>query len=221
MSNPEAISEDFNLSKFLKARELTIKAVETIANRIEVGMTEEDGFKVIDSVLSELGAEKKWHPHKFRIGINTTKAFKEVSEPDVKLKENDIFFIDIGPVFDGYEGDFGKTFTVGSNSRYLEITKHVEQIFLKANEYWFNENPTGVELYDFLEKTAKELGYILNTAMNGHRLSDFPHAIYHRGKLQDFQSVPMENLWVLEVLIIRAFENYGAFYEDIIKKPTY
>ena len=167
-----------------------------------------------------MGAEKKWHPHKFRIGKNTTKAFRELSDLKVKLQENDIFFIDIGPVFEGYEGDFGKTFTLGTNLNYQKISHDIKTIFDQTNEYWNNEKPTGSELYIYLEKLANKFGYILNTAMNGHRLSDFPHAVYHRGKLQDFEQKPVPNLWVLEVLIKDSSEEFGAFYEDIIKKPT-
>ena len=44
MSNPEATSKDFDLEKFLHARTLTIKAVETVASKVEIGMSEEEGF---------------------------------------------------------------------------------------------------------------------------------------------------------------------------------
>ena len=49
-----------------------------------------------------------------RFGSNTTKNFDDPSEPGVVLGENDIFFIDIGPIFDGCEGDAGDTVAVGT-----------------------------------------------------------------------------------------------------------
>lgn len=168
-----------------------------------------------EAVKTEFNLEKFYQARNL-----TIKAFREKSDDKVTLQPEDLFFIDIGPVFDGYEGDYGKTFTLGNNLSYLKISTDVQVLFDKAQSLWLEGNASGIELYQFLKKEADKLGYVLNPAMIGHRLADFPHAIYYKGKLGEFTKTPVENLWVLEVLIRHPSNNFGAFFEDIIKKPT-
>ena len=63
----------------------------------------------------------------------------------------------------------------------------------------------------------KLLGYQLNPNMAGHRLGDFPHALFYKGTLSNFDKQPIQNLWVLEVLITNNEDTFGSFFEDILK----
>lgn len=216
MESIESVGAHFDLNTYLKARSRAIEATHKVASLVKVGMSEEDGHKIIDAVLEEFGAEKKWHPNKFRIGKNTLKSFKEKSDPKVRLKENDLFFIDIGPVFDGHEADYGETFSFGSDQKYLKIAQDVKKAFAETKECWEIYRPRGHELYEYLKNRVTHLGYELNLKMNGHRLGDFPHAVYFKGKLGDIEKCPAPNLWVLEVLIRHPQEDFGAFFEDIL-----
>ncbi|WP_372655248.1 M24 family metallopeptidase [Halobacteriovorax sp.] len=216
-SNIEGVGSSFSEELFLKCRLKTINAVKLIASKIKPGMSELDGHKVIDQVLNDLGCEKKWHPSKFRIGENTLKSFKEKSDLSIILQENDIFFIDIGPVFYDHEGDYGETFVVGNSEKYNNIKNASEKIFKLASIAAEKDKLTGSALYDYAESCAHELGYKFNDQMKGHRLGDFPHAIFTRSNLADTSIVPQGNLWVLEVLITHPTEKFGAFFEDLIK----
>lgn len=216
-SNIEGVGSSFSEEQFLNCRLKTIEAVKTISKEIEVGMNEDDGHRVIDETLSSLGCEKKWHPSKFRIGANTLKSFKEKSDSTILLKENDIFFIDIGPVFDNHEGDYGETFVIGNSEKFSRIKFASEEIFRETAKVAETEKMTGPALYDFAESYAEKLGYKFNDKMKGHRLGDFPHAIFTRSNLAETEIVPNGNLWVLEILITHPTERYGAFFEDLIK----
>ena len=59
-------------------------------------------------------------------------------------------------------------------------------------------------------------GWRLNVEIRGHRVSDFPHAIYKAGDLGDFEDVPQVGLWILEIQIAHPSKPYGAFYEDLL-----
>ncbi len=216
-SKIEGVGSSFNEELFLKCRSKTIEAVKLIASKIKPGMTELDGHKIIDQTLDELECEKKWHPSKFRIGKNTLKSFKEKSDLTITLKEDDIFFIDIGPVFYNHEGDYGETFVVGNSEKYLKIKEASEEIFRVASIAAEKDKLSGADLYDFTESYTHKLGYKFNEEMKGHRLGDFPHAIFTRSNLADTDIIPQGNLWVLEVLISHPTEEFGAFFEDLIK----
>ena len=100
----ENCGPNFNLELYLLARDKTIAVVQSAALQISPGMNEANALVILNDELERAGIEKFWHPTKFRISKNTTKSFREISEVAV-LEENDLFFIDIGPVFFNHEGD--------------------------------------------------------------------------------------------------------------------
>ncbi|HEY0296511.1 MAG TPA: hypothetical protein VGC69_14380 [Bordetella sp.] len=61
------------------------------------------------------------------------------------------------------------------------------------------------------------MGWKLNLDMKGHRVGDFPHAIYKPGKLADLADTPSEGLWILEIQIAHPTRPFGAFYEDLLQ----
>ena len=76
-------------------------------------MSEDEAKRLAQQTLSAMEMRRGWHHIIVRCGVNTTKDFMERSEPGVVLGENDIFFVDIGPVHGFIEGDAGDTFVFG------------------------------------------------------------------------------------------------------------
>lgn len=212
----ENVGPQFNLELYLKAREKTIAAVHKTAEKIRPGMTEADALAILNDELAKIGVEKFWHPTKFRMNKNTTKSFRDPSEEGVVLEKNDVFFIDIGPVFDNHEGDYGETFFVGDDEVHEHLKNASKCVFQKTQYAWKHQQLSGRELYSFAEKEAKKLGLTLNTKMYGHRLGDFPHALYYKGKLGEIETTPAPHLWVLEIHLIDEKNDRGAFFEDIL-----
>ena len=218
MQTIHSVRDIFSLEKFLKARELTIEAVNKVATSVELGMVEDDGHELINKVLTEMGADNNWHPHKFRIGTNTTKSFKDISQPAVKLKESDIFFIDIGPVWDGHEGDYGHTFVLGDSAVFDKIADSSRDVFNQVAKIWSEEGKSGKELYEIAQKISEEKGFVFNPRMKGHRLGDFPHHLFYRDGMNETDETPCNYLWVLEIHILDKQNRFGAFFEDILIK---
>lgn len=217
--NIHGVRDHFIHEDFLKVRSKTLRSIDTIAEKLEVGMNEQDGRDLIDRELKTLGVEKKWHPTKFRIGENTLCSFSEKSLVDNTLSDGEIFFLDIGPVWNGYEGDMGRTYIFGNNDQsnpYASLKETAQKIFEVTRDIWLAEKLTGIELYDFAAKVARDFGVELNTAMKGHRLGDFPHHLFYRGGMNETEEVPCNDLWVLEILIQDSKLKRGAFFEDIL-----
>jgi len=213
----ENVGESYQDDLIEKARAKTWDLVFALAKEVRPGHTEADLEEISKKLFAEFGVEKKWHPSKLRIGVNTLKSFREISEPDVVLKENDLFFIDIGPVFYGHEGDCGKTFVLGNNPEHGAIIKASEDIHNEVKVCWKETGKTGTELYEFAQGCAKKRGYIMTLqGANGHRIGDFPHAIHHKGNLIHFDKKPAANRWILEIQIRHPEKPFGAFYEDML-----
>lgn len=213
----ENVGHNFDSELMEKARTKTWDLVYAIAEKVRPGQTEKDIEEISKNIFIEFGVEKKWHPSKLRYGVNTLKSFREVSEPDVVLKENDLFFIDIGPVFYDHEGDCGKTFSVGNDKEHEAIIKASEEIFEEVKVCWKETGKSGAELYEFAKDCAKKRGYLMTlNGASGHRIGDFPHALHHKGLLLNFKDKPSSQRWILEIQIRHPEKPFGAFYEDML-----
>jgi len=212
----EATGSAFELEGFMAVRARTRKAVHMIAERVTPGMSEDRAKEIARSTLSSLGMRRGWHHIIVRCGSNTTKDFMARSEPGVVLQENDIFFVDIGPVYGDFEGDAGDTFVLGANPLHVKAKRDVRAIWEIVRARWLDEQVSGVELYEFAQKTAESFGWRLNLDLSGHRLSDYPHAAHYDGPLADVAFTPNPNLWVLEIAIVHPEGTFGAFYEDLL-----
>jgi methionyl aminopeptidase len=216
VTTTEATGSAFQLEGFMGVRARTRKAVHMIADQITPGMSEEKAKEIARSTLASLEMRRGWHHIIVRCGSNTTKDFMERSERGVVLKDNDIFFIDIGPVYGDFEGDAGDTFVFGDDPLHLKAKKDVREIWESVRAKWFAEHITGVELYEFAIKTTESYGWKLNMDLSGHRLSDYPHSAHYDGPLAEVGFKPSPNLWVLEIAIAHPDKSFGAFYEDLL-----
>src|ERR1700722_13801959 len=109
----EGTGTAFALDDFMAVRARTRKAVHMIAAQITPGMSEDKAKEIARATLGELGMRRGWHHIIVRCGPNTTKNFMERFQPGVVLRDHDIFFIGIGPVYGDWRGDAGDTFVFG------------------------------------------------------------------------------------------------------------
>jgi methionyl aminopeptidase len=212
----EAVGEKYDLDKLLEMRLRTRQAVHAIADAISPGMVEEDAAAAARDILSTYGMRKGWHRVIVRVGPNTTKDFEAQSEKGVVLGENDIFFVDIGPIYGDTEGDAGDTFVVGDDPEHHKAKADVRAIWDDVRAHWFSTGATGRELYDYAVKVTEERGWQLNLDLSGHRLSEFPHEAHYAGPMAEIDIRPNPNLWVLEIAIRHPVREFGAFYEDLL-----
>jgi methionyl aminopeptidase len=212
----EGTGSGFEMDGFMAVRGRTRMAVHMIAEQIVPGMSEDEAKDIARSTLASLEMRRGWHHIIVRCGPNTTKDFMARSEPGVVLQDNDIFFIDIGPVYGDFEGDAGDTFVFGDNPLHLKAKTDVREIWRTVRAKWLVEHITGVELYEFAIKTTEQFGWTLNMDLSGHRLSDYPHSAHYDGPLAEVGFKPSPNLWVLEIAIAHPDKSFGAFYEDLL-----
>ncbi len=214
----EKTGPNFSIEALLDARRKTKDAISLIASNVKPGMLEEEARQMAKETLERLGSHKGWHKILVRFGLNTVKNFDDPSEREVRLRDGDIFFVDIGPIWGDTEGDGGETFVVGDNpdADMKRCAHDVKRIFEVVRDQWMSTGMTGKELYDFANKTAADFGWVLNMELTGHRLSEFPHSAYYDGTLAAVAIRPSPNLWVLEVQIRHPTKPIGSFFEDLL-----
>jgi hypothetical protein len=217
--DPQAFGPNFDENKFIQARQLAWKSLDALKNKIKIGMSEDEMHLIVKDYYLNSGIERMWHPTKVRFAQNTTKTFREISDPNTTLQDNDLFFLDLGPVYFDHEADVGRTFLMGDNPDYQKIIDASEIVFKEVELYWQKEFVSGLKLYEFAKATTEKLGFELNLNMDGHRLSDFPHAFIHKAGLGEWEDPPKSGAWVLEIHVIDKKLNRGAFYEDLLGLP--
>jgi len=217
----EHVGTAYDAEKMLAVRKLTRDAIHRIAACVKPGMVEEDAVEFAKDVLAESGMVRGWHDVYVRFGSNTTKTFGEASDPGIVLGKDDIFLIDIGPVWKEWEGDGGDTFVSGNNSEKKRCADDARAIFHEVRQHWLLQGATGKALYEFAIVRAEQRGWKLNMDLSGHRLGEFPHAAVYEGPLADLNFIPSRLLWVLEIHIRHPNQPYGAFFEDMLLEDRY
>ena len=216
ISSREAVGQHFDHDLMQHARERTWAALHGIRERMRPGISEDEAKLEATEVFRELGFERLWHPVIIRIGANTTKTYRQRSDPSVRLGENDSYFIDLGLVFDGHEGDVGDTFVVGHAPERQACADAARALFGEVADAWLTQGLSGQALYAFAGARAEAMGWRFNHAVKGHRVGDFPHAIHKGGDLGDLEATPSSGLWILEIQIAHPNEPFGAFHEDLL-----
>ena len=213
----ESIGDHFSEDKLKLARDLTLELIIEAKQQIKVGMSESEARSIINEIQIQKGSSKSWHPAQIRFGENSIHPFGVLGDETIRLKENDIFFLDLGPIFHDHEGDVGRTFFLGSDKDFIRCSNDVEIIWNEVRDHWFNQKVSGPKLYEFAKKRAEIRGWVLSLQKaNGHRIADFPHIAKMRGSIEEYISVPSPNRWILEIQIRHPIKKFGAFYEDLL-----
>ncbi|MFG6101795.1 M24 family metallopeptidase [Leptothoe sp. EHU-05/26/07-4] len=212
----ERTQANFSEDLFFASRDRSFEAVRRISRQIQVGMLEEEANEIAIATLQDMGARQNWHQPCVRFGPNTIKTIGADSVSGIRLGENDIYFIDVGPVWGNYEGAAGDTFVTGENLILRRCADDVKHIFQAVSDKWKIDALGGDSLYKFAQDIAHQMGWVLNMDLSGHRLGDFPHDVYYKGGLADISFCPSSKLWVLEIQIRHPHRAFGAFYEDLL-----
>ena len=217
----EAVGAAFDMDRMFEQRDRTREVIGAIAAAVRPGMVEEDAVAMAKTMLAERRMLRGWHDVYVRFGTNTTKTFGAASDPGIVLGDNDIFLIDIGPVFEKWEGDGGDTFVTGDDPDMARCAVDARALFHTVRRRWLAEGLSGQALYGFAAEEAAKLDWELNMDLSGHRISDFPHAVIYDGPMADLEFTPSAGLWVLEIHIRHPQKPFGAFFEDMLLDDGY
>ncbi|HWG69920.1 MAG TPA: M24 family metallopeptidase, partial [Steroidobacteraceae bacterium] len=63
---------------------------------------------------SRFGLRRHWHKRLVRSGENTLLTYYDEAL-DRRMQDDDIVYLDFGPVFEAWEADFGRTYAIGAD----------------------------------------------------------------------------------------------------------
>jgi Xaa-Pro dipeptidase len=202
-----------------------IEAAEIVAP----GVSESEASRRIHELAGEMfGGPVWWHRRVVRAGANTLCPYYD-HPPDLVLGDDDIAFVDLGPVFDGWEADFGKTYVLGDDPDKLRLSRDVVTAFRRGRAYFEQQSDcTGTQLFAFMDRTARELGWQLGSEMSGHLIGSFPHAKIPGEKVHNYihpeNPAPLRGHypdgtprhWILEAHLVDRERGFGGFFEALL-----
>ena len=203
------------VEKTKHAAKVAGELLQEISNLIKPGISETEAKKKAVELYEKFGIKKNWHNPYIYFGTNTVLTFKDKSKEEKILQEEDIAYIDIGPIIDDVEGDIGHTLVFGNNDLFKELKSQSENIFNIACNYWKENNPTGIELYKYIYELTDKTGFLFNLNPAGHLIGSFPHKGWKEG-LNTYPFIPEAGYWILEIQIRHPEKSYGAFYEAVL-----
>jgi Xaa-Pro aminopeptidase len=174
------------------------------------------------------GITTYWHKRIVRAGRNTLAPYKE-NPPDLSIGEDDILFLDLGPVFEDWEADFGRTFVLGSDPIKIKLRDDIGKAFAEGKRY-FEQTP-GIkanELFRYAVSLAHKFGWKFGGQIAGHLIGQFPHEKIAGDKVTLYihpdSPLPMRSLnekgqkrhWILEIHFVDLERQIGGFFEELL-----
>ena len=195
---------------------------------VRAGMTEQDASDAITQLAADrFGCKRHWHKKIVRAGANTLEPYS-VDPPDRVIENGDIVFGDFGPVFDGWEGDFGRTWVLGDDPVKLRLRDDLPLVF-DAGKRFFNDNPdvTAEQLFAEVVRLSRDVGWDFGNMHCGHLVGEYPHenfagrteSLLMRGNDKRLRTTDPSGRvahWILEVHLVDRDRQIGGFFEELL-----
>jgi Xaa-Pro aminopeptidase len=196
---------------------------------IRPGMYESELTEEIHALArSHFGLSRHWHRRIARCGPNAMLTYYD--EPaDRRIGEDDIVYLDFGPVFEEWEADFGRSYVLGQDPAKHRLVGDLEKAFARGKEFFRQTlTLTAGQLYDYVADLGAAYGWEFGNATAGHLIGHFPHETFPNDKTRlqirhgndvslrepDKSGAPRH--WILEIHFIDRAREIGGFYEELL-----
>ena len=195
---------------------------------VKAGMRDSEASDAITQLAADrFGCTKHWHKRIVRSGPNTLQPYS-VDPPDRIIDDGDIVFGDFGPVFDGWEGDFGRTWVLGDDPVKLRLRDDLSIVF-DAGKQFFHDHAdvTAEELFAEVVRLSRERRWEFGNIHCGHLVGEYPHENFPsrtQALIMEGNTLPIRTLdpsgrvahWILEVHLVDREREIGGFYEELL-----
>jgi Xaa-Pro aminopeptidase len=218
--------------KLLNAQYISVQLFKAIeeSNLIVAGKSEEQlTADVCDLALKRYGIEKHWHKKIVRSGKNTLAIYPD-NPPNRIIDKEDILFIDLGPIVEGYEADIGRTYVLGQDPRKMRLKDDVEEAWYEIQE-WYQKQTTlkASDLFQYALDKAEEFGWEFGGEIAGHIVGKYPHEQPPDPKSMELDINPANHNdmflrdaegnkrhWILELQFIDRDNEMGGYFEQLL-----
>ncbi len=173
------IKTDEQLSLMRESGKLTKNVLDLIGREIRAGMTTKDLDKLAYDYIMSCGAYPSFlgysgYPASICASIDEM-VVHGIPSNDVIIREGQIVSIDVGVVYNGWQGDAARTFMIGEVSPLKKkLVKVTEECFFKAIENLKDGSPLG-NIGHAVQTHAEQNGFSVVRALVGHGIGQEMH----------------------------------------------
>jgi Xaa-Pro dipeptidase len=231
MSSLFAAVEENRRAELERAQAKALKLFDAIERDglVRAGATERQVEDEIGALAErEFGVEKHWHRRIVRAGPNGITIAGD-NPPVRTIADDDIVYVDLGPVFEAWEADIGKSYVLGNDPEKRRLVADLPRIFEAVQTHYHNKpRMTGADLYAYAQKVAEDSGWRFGGKIAGHIVSEFAHALIPGDKalnrISPLNPAPMtdpdgkgrDRHWILEIHLVAKDGSFGGFYERLL-----
>ncbi len=231
MSSLFASIEDSRRAELERAQAKALKLFDAIERDglVRAGVSERQVEDEIGQLAErEFGVEKHWHRRIVRAGANSITIAGD-NPPVRTIAEDDIVYVDLGPVFEAWEADIGRSYVLGDDPQKHRLVADLPRIFTEVQAH-YHQDPgmSGAALYAYAQKAADDSGWRFGGKIAGHIVSEFAHALIPGDKafnrISPLNPKPMtdpdgkgrDRHWILEIHLVAKDGGFGGFYERLL-----
>jgi Xaa-Pro dipeptidase len=194
------------------------------AGRLESELTQD----IHALARARFGLSRHWHQRIVRSGPNTLLTYHD-PHADRRMTDDDIVYLDFGPVFDAWEADFGRTYALGSDPVKHRLIGNLGEAFARGKQlYQRSPSITAGELYDYVAGMAGEYGWEFGASSAGHLVGHFPHErppgdstrfsirSGNTTSLREPDAKGDARHWILEIHFVDRSRQIGGFFEELL-----
>ena len=173
------IKTDEQIAKMRESGKITKNVLDLIGKTIKSGMTTKELDKIAYDYIKSSGAEPSFlgysgYPASLCVSIDDM-VVHGIPSKDIIIKEGQIVSVDVGVIYNGWQGDAARTFAIGEISaekkKLIEVT---EQCFFKAIEELRDGTPIG-NIGHNVQHHAESNGFSVVRALVGHGIGREMH----------------------------------------------
>ena len=230
-----AVTDASVLAGLCEAQRTAVALFDAIEEQqlVRAGQSEQQIGRAITDIAGEVfDSCATWHPNMVRSGANTLLTFADEATNRI-VAEDDIVYVDLGPVFVEHRADFARTWVLGEDAHKWAIARDAERDLAEGMQR-MREQPdmTGEQVYAMVGALAQRAGWQYRAAIAGHIVGhehDVESAKFKTKEVLDVILAPgaikplnrrrpdgLSYHWVLEIHYVDTARSIGAFFEDIV-----
>jgi Xaa-Pro dipeptidase len=176
----------------------------------------------------EFGVRKHWHRRIVRAGANSITIAGD-NPPVRTIEADDIVYVDLGPVFEAWEADIGKSYVLGGDPQKHRLVADLPRVFERVQAHYQSDpDITGAALYAFAQEAAADAGWRFGGKIAGHIVSEFAHALIPGDRalnrigpqnpkpMSDSDGKGRVRHWILEIHLVAPDGGFGGFFERLL-----
>ncbi len=173
------IKTDAEIACMRESGRLTKNVLDLLGKSIRVGMTTKELDKIAFDYIKSCGATPSFlgyggYPASICASIDEM-VVHGIPSDDIVIKDGQIVSIDVGVIYNGWQGDAARTFLVGNVSdQKKKLVKTTEECFFKAIENLRDGTPLG-DIGHYVQSHAESNGYSVVRALVGHGIGRQMH----------------------------------------------